>query len=598
MISVLQALLSRKPRAWPEMLLLAMLWLCCASAFSFAQGQSQARATTRLSSGVVKLGSEVTLIATVENAAFSDVRPLPVVDGLRLGPWGPPSSRSSTAVINGRVSKSDERTWTAAVRPERKGEFTIPALELSVDGALLRTQPLALTVVEDLKGEELGSFEIRASSQKVVEGQPFTVELTFGWDAALAERINWANLSLPWWGQLSGAIENDPPPSAPGTAIVELVLNTNETVRVEQLPMAQLRGRTFRMFRLVRSFTPTRSGVLEFPTSWLEFARIVETGDIFSRRRERVESFFVRSEPLSIQVIELPEAGRPADFGGAIGNFRVRASAEPRDVDAGESIKLQVEWTGTGNMEFFAAPEPSRSDAFSGFRVYGKTETKAFDRRSVIYDIAPKSAEVKQIPALNLPVFDPVAGRYSVVATEPIAINVRALARASGLGDSASGFVSQSDLDDVEAHLVAERELRRPGKRTVLLTFGALPILWLGLLRVARRRADPWAPLERRRRRARRELQRELERADSARLELVALFNFLAARSGERPEAWQGRNLSEWFAQKCPEVPRELQTELERLIHALEAAAWGGGPRPAIRGPALELAKRLEGGGL
>ena len=47
--------------------------LFCASAYSSAPGQSQARVSARLSSGVVKLGSEVTLIATVENAAFSDV---------------------------------------------------------------------------------------------------------------------------------------------------------------------------------------------------------------------------------------------------------------------------------------------------------------------------------------------------------------------------------------------------------------------------------------------------------------------------------------------------------------------------------------------
>jgi hypothetical protein len=357
----------------------------------------------------------------------------------------------------------------------RKGEFSIPGIELTVDGALVRTQPLTLNVVEDLKGEELGSFEIRASSMRVVEGQPFSVELIFGWDQALTDRINWANLSLSWWGQLSGAIENDPPPTAPGANIVEIVLNSTETVRVEQLQPMQIRGRPFRMFRLVRSFTPTRAGVLEFPSSWLEFARIVDAGDIFSRRRERVESFFVRSEALNITVIELPENGRPADFGGAIGNFSVRASAEPRDVDAGESIKLKVEWSGSGNLEFFSAPEPSRSDAFAGFRVYGKTESKSLDRRTITYDIAPKSAQVKQIPALVLPVFDPVAGRYTSVATDPIAINVRGLARASGLGEVDGGFVAQPDLADLASQLGGSSDLPRPGARSVFASvFGHL----------------------------------------------------------------------------------------------------------------------------
>ncbi len=559
--------------------------------------QNQARVSVRLSSGVLKLGSEVALIASVENAAFSDVRPLPTVDGLRLGPWSSPSSRSSTSIVNGRVSRSDERTWTAAVRPERKGEFTIPPLEFSVDGGVVRTQALTLTVVEDLKGEELGTFNLRASSTKVVEGQPFSVEMIFGWDAALTERINWANLSLSWWGQLPGALENTPPPLSANAKLTEIVLNTTDTVRVEELPRQQVRGRAFRMFRMVRSYTPTRSGSLEFPTSWLEFARIEDFGDIFSRRRERVESYFAKSEPLVIEVIQLPEQGRPADYGGAIGNFTARASAEPRDVDAGESIKLKVEWSGTGNLEFFSAPEPSRSEAFNGFRVYGKTETKSLDSRSVVYDLAPKSADVKEIPPLVLPVFDPQSNRYTSVATPAIAINVRALGRASGLSDP-DGFVAQNDLRDVPSALGGEGELPRPGTTTVLGAFAALPLIWIGLARVARRRGDPWAPRERARRRARKQLARELSGATSARAELVALQNFLGARTAERAEAWEGRDIQGWFARQAHQVPAAAVLELERLVDELEAAEWGGVPRSGGRARALEVAETLVRGGL
>jgi hypothetical protein len=140
-----------------------------------------------------------------------------------------------------------------------------------------------------------------------------------------------------------------------------------------------------------------------------------------------------------------------------------RASATPRDVDAGESIKFKVEWTGRGNLQYFTPPEPSRSDAFAGFRVYGKTETKSLERRTVVYDIAPRSAEVKEIPPLQLPVFDPSTGRYTSVATEPLAINVRALARASGLEDAATGPALQTDLRDVPGTLSREGELPRPG---------------------------------------------------------------------------------------------------------------------------------------
>jgi hypothetical protein len=574
------------------------LFLLVPAASALAAPQSQARVSARLSTGVVKLGSDVVLIATIENAAFSDVRPLPAVDGLRLGPWSAPSSRAMTSVINGRVTRSDERTWTAPVRPERKGEFTIPPLEFAVDGGIVRTPVLSLTVVEDLKGEELGHFELHASTSKVVEGEPFTIEMVFGWDAALGDRINWANLSLSWWGQLAGALENDPPPAAPGASLVEIVLNTTETVRVEQLPRKDVRGRPFRLFRLVRSFTPTRSGVLEFPTSWLEFSRIEDSGDIFSRRRERVESYFVKSEPVKIEVALLPEDGRPSDYGGAIGKFTVRATAIPRDVDAGESIKFKVEWSGRGNLEFFSPPEPSRSDAFNGFRVYGKTETKAFDRRIVVYDIAPRSAEVKEVPPLVLPVFDPASGRYTTVATEAIPINVRALARASGLSDPDSGPALQNDLRDVPSRLQDRGDLPRPGFYAVLAAFAALAVAWPLSVLAAKRRGDPWAPAARRRRRARKELERELAASQSARSDLEALQRFLAARTAENPEAWMGRDVGDWFASHAAEVPPAVVQDVQRLVGELEAAAWGGARRPSTRERAQRLALDLERGGL
>ena len=72
-------------------------------------------------------------------------------------------------------------------------------------------------------------------------------------------------------------------------------------------------------------------------------------------------------------MIPLPEQGRPLDFSGAVGTFHASARADRTDVDVGDSIKLSVEWTGDGNLEFFAPPELDRLDAFAGFRVFGKT---------------------------------------------------------------------------------------------------------------------------------------------------------------------------------------------------------------------------------
>ncbi|HVS08376.1 MAG TPA: BatD family protein, partial [Planctomycetota bacterium] len=428
-----------------------------------AQGQSPTL-KAHLTSGVVTLGDSVTLVVSVEDSRNAMLGELPQVEGLRIGPAGPPSHRVSNAWLNGRHVRSEQLTWAIPVRPLAKGEFKIPPFEVRADGRAMRTSELALTVVEDLRGADLGFIELVPSSRKVVEGQPFSVELVFGWDRGLQERINAANLSLPWWGQLPGLLEMPSPPAAPGSSPIDFPLNSGSRVQVQELAPRTVRGRPFRTFRLVRSFTPTRSGELEFPTSFLMFGHSPTT-DIFGRSRERAESYYVSAEGFRVDVVPLPEQGRPFDYGGAIGKLSAHADADPRDVDAGESIKFSVTWTGQGNLEFFEAPDPSRVEAFEGFRVYGRTESKGFDRRTVVYDLAPLSGEVRSIPPLPLPVYDPEAGRYTTVATVPIPIRVRPLEGGSGLGDEAARFAR--DIRDIDASAEPGGELPRPGAPAV-----------------------------------------------------------------------------------------------------------------------------------
>lgn len=558
----------RWPRALASWLALVLL-----SSLAFAQGT--ARVSAQLSSGVARLGERITLTVTVENASRAELGALPQVDGLTLGPASAPNDLIHEQWINGRRSRSVSRTWVIGVRPTRQGEFTIPPLDVSVDGVKQATSPVSLTVVADMKGEELGFLEIRASSTKVVEGQPFSIEILCGFDQALNNKVNYFNLMLPWIGELPGALEMESPPARPGATEYEFELNGRERIKVEMLEPRTVEGRPFYQLRAVRSFTPTRTGVIEIPTSFFEFGTVVERRDFFQTRREKGETYFTSAPALAIEVVPLPEAGRPLDFSGAIGQFAVKASAEPRDVDAGESIKLVVEWSGTGNLEFFTSPDPARSDAFRSFRVYGKTEQKSFDRRVVTYDIAPISSEVREIPPLSLSVFDPAKERYTSVSTEPLAIRVRALEGATGLAPTEDEQRFDQDVRDIVLRPASRRESEPLGAGVVLGLVCALPLGWLALRTSVRRFGAPDAPAERARRAALKRLKRGLANAQDPREQLDRLHEFLAARTKETPQAWEGRGLAELLARE-PEVDRARTQPLFEAVSELERAAWGG----------------------
>jgi len=550
-------------------LCIAML-LASAAPARAQRGDSEVRAY--LSSGVVRLGDRVSLIVSVENARTSEIRALPKVDGLSIGPLPDPAERFEYRIFNGRQTQSVSRTWSIPLSTGTVGDYSIPPFAITVDGAQVMTSELNLQVVADLRGEELGFFEMRASSKRVVVGQPFSVELVFGFDSAIAERTNYGNLALSWWGKLPGLLENEVP-ATPGARKLKLSLNDRETIEVESIePQRELRGHRFVTLRLLRSYTPTRTGVLEFPSSFFEFGQVVERRDFFRTDRQKAETFFVRAPELSVEVVPLPEAGRPIDYSGAIGALNVRASAQPRDVDAGESIKFKVEWTGEGNLEFFTAPDPSRLDAFREFRVYGKTEEKAFDRRVVTYDIAPVTSQVKAIPALPLSVYDPDEKRYKTIATAPVEIRVRALEGVSGLamGDDAEKF--QEDLRDIVSSSWPSPQRAPLGPGWVFGLAGALPLAWGALRSLVRRSHDPDAPRERARRGARKQLRRALKGARDPRAQLVAINAFLASRTSETPEAWEGRRVRE----ALPRSQSERAKALDECIAELERAVWGG----------------------
>jgi hypothetical protein len=575
---------------------LVLVHLC--ATLCAAQSPAQVRVSARLSTGVAKLGSDVRLIVEVEGAREASIAAVPAVDGLKIGAFAGPDTAESYSLINGRHTQSRKLTWTAALQPQKKGEFTLPSITVRADGRDLATRELLLKVVEDPQGEELGLFEIDAPTQ-VAEGQPFIMELRFGWDTALDQSINYARLSLPWMGELAGLVELDDPPGAPGSS-VELNLNSRDRIRAERIASKAANGRTFQMLRVRKRYIATRPGKLEFATSHFEFGRIPENTGFFTRGQAPREVYYKRFAAFDIEVFKLPEKDRPLDFTGAVGRISAHATADRRDLDVGDSIKLAVEWTGEANLEFFDPPDLARMDAFKSFRVYGTTDRKAYDRRTITYDIAPISPDVHAIPSVPLRVFDPTKKAYVTVDTDPIDIRVRPLKNPSGLGPELGASSTEIDIRDIHPRPAAERDAARPSTWSVFGALLAVVLGWFAGRTWVRRRGDPDAPLARARRKARKQLARELATAHTASEQARALHRFLASRSGESEEAWLGRDVVAWSRAEHGDlaIAEDDARELAGLVGQLDERTYAGGDERLDDAPLLAAADRLAKGGL
>jgi hypothetical protein len=334
-------------------------------------------------------------------------------------------------------------------------------------------------------------------------------------------------------------------------------------------------GSTFTVLELVQRHLPAVPGELVVPPPRLRFAYATRFADDILHGRVPADrhEVVVDGKGLALQVQPLPVAGQPSSFTGAVGRFRVQASAEPRELEAGQSLKLVLVIDGAGNFESFGAPAPER---LGGLRVQGRIETREPARRVVTYDLVASDETVREVPALEFAFFDPAppAG-YRTVRTEPIPIRVRgASAGARPPAETARSLVpGENDIHDLKpvAHLPHDAAPARPS--TVLL-LSALLAPWLVALglRSLLRAWDARDPLRRRAQGAAAAFRTRAGEPDVA--PEVAFTEYLAARLCCPVAAVITADLEHDLAGAG--IPADLAARAAAALQAMVAARYGG----------------------
>lgn len=164
---------------------------------------------------------------------------------------------------------------------------------------------------------------------------------------------------------------------------------------------------------------PLVAGELEIPAATLKYS--VPLALQFFSQEER---YSVTSNRSILSVRALPEAGRPAGFGGAVGSgLEVARSWTPHATSVGEGVTVEVVIEGAGNIALWPAPSiewPAGVRAYPD-RVEERVEasegrlggTKVFR-----YLVVPDSAGAARLPAIDYPYYDLATGRYATARAE------------------------------------------------------------------------------------------------------------------------------------------------------------------------------------
>jgi hypothetical protein len=356
---------------------------------------------TQLDRDTIMAGETATLTISVEGGTPRSIESFPSNTGLTIQYRG---TTQSTTIINGAASF--KHLLNFIVQAAQPGQYTIPSVKVVADGQSYATEAVRLTVTKSdtAGGSRYAFLKLIVPKQEIYVGEMLPIEVQLY--VTDAENVQ------------------NPQIKSDGFVIHKTLEPTRAQSQVGNMMYTVL---SYRML-----VSAAKAGKLSLgPAEMNLVLRLRSQPDpndlfgFFGRYQRRAVT--LNSPAAEVNVLTLP-SGAPADFSGAIGNFRWSVTANPTNVAAGDPITMKVVVNGRGNFDNLKLPEVNWPD----FKVYtpnvsttpedplGISGVKTFEQV-----IVPQSATTREIPALTLTYFDPDQKRYVQLAQAATALSVR-----------------------------------------------------------------------------------------------------------------------------------------------------------------------------
>jgi hypothetical protein len=333
---------------------------------------------------------------------------------------GGPQISTSWVSVNGRASMTYKMIWT--LFPDGPGKARVPSIEFELAGRTHRTQPVEVTIASAASGS--------GSAPGTTQAQTDTEEVRLR--AELADSEVWVGEPIPLTVTLYAiprvtqfAFHKEPElakfwveeiPTDPST--------DNRPVRIA--------GRVYRAYPVLRKILiPPGPG--EYPIEpFIGQVTVMRSRDSFDWFRfGRSESELHRTSALQVTVRPLPTAGRPEDFGGAVGSYTMQTTLDRAEATVDDAVALRVTVEGEGALR---TARPPAFEAPPDLRVFdpqvkeSTVETrsgKVYSKKTWEWIVVPLSPGDVTLPELRFDYFDPLSGSYATAQGDTLALTVK-----------------------------------------------------------------------------------------------------------------------------------------------------------------------------
>ncbi len=343
---------------------------------------------------------------------------------------GGPNQSVSNSWINGQ--RSYTKTYSYFLSPKKRGTFTINQAEIEIDGQAYKTSPVTITVTAAIDNPNDPNYIASENLHLIAEisnSNPYLNEaITVVYKLYISPVINVSN----------GHVLDNPK--------FTNFWSQNIDVKNLKIKKGTYKGKEYGYVVWRKTVLyPQKTGKLNIEPLSLDITVNVPTNrrDIFGGRLTTQVHKTVSAGNRTINVKPLPEAGKPANFTGAVGEFNFKVITSKTELDATESLQAKVEVTGKGNLKLFELPkltvpsslevyEPEKADRIR--TTFGGMQ----GTRSESYTIVPQYKGKFPIPSMSFSYFDLKTKSYKSLSSDEIVIDV--------LGGPSNNSVSDNNI--------------------------------------------------------------------------------------------------------------------------------------------------------
>jgi hypothetical protein len=332
---------------------------------------------------------------------------------------------------NGQLSSSV--IFNYILTPRKTGKFIIGSAKIKLDGKTYETTPIEITVT----ATESSPDDTREPGEQKKQPAPQLAAKDLFIRTVVDKKKAYVNQQITLTFQFYQGVRlfNNPeyiPPSLTGFWSEDLPPKRQYYKTVE--------GRQYYVQELKTALFPTSTGKLiigpaELKCTVEDLDRHLNRDPFAMFDRDLLSLFrqgkkqILKSQPIEIEVVPLPEIGKPEDFGGTVGNYNMKVTLDKTQVEMGQPVTLKARISGVGNVKSVGQPKIAELPDFRSYSS-GSSENVSKDNNTVqgvkTYEevLIPKKAGKYTIPPVEFSFFDPKAKKYQTLKSNPILLTV------------------------------------------------------------------------------------------------------------------------------------------------------------------------------